>query len=90
MEARRARKRATVGMPPLSDIMSPDTFNPRPVNVKVPTMTPAPARSTATGIIFWAPSMAARMIRFGVSHSLRSLLMKLVTITATIAHMAAD
>jgi len=69
--------------------MIEEIFSPRPVRVKVPTISPAAARRTATGSMFFAPSTIAMTILRGVSHSFRSLLRKLVAITVRMAPSAA-
>ena len=90
IDAKRARNSAASVEPPLTDMMIEETFSPRPVSVKVPTMSPAAASRTATGSMFLAPSTIAVKILPGVSHSLRSRLIKLVKIVVAIAPSAAS
>jgi len=89
IEAINESTRAASTEPPLADMMMEEIFSPRPVRVKVPTIRPAAARSTATGSMFFAPSIIATMILRGVSHSFRSRLRKLVRITVPMAPSAA-
>ena len=89
IEASIARISAASTDPPLTDMMMEEILSPRPVSVNVPTIRPAAARSTATGSMFFAPSIIAVMILRGVSHSFRSRLRKLVRIVVPIAPSAA-
>ena len=89
IEAIIERTRAASTDPPLTDMMTEEIFSPRPVSVKVPTIRPAVARSTATGSMFFAPSIIATTILRGVNHSFRSRLRKLVRTTVPMAPSAA-
>ena len=89
MEATVASRMARILEPPLADMMSPEILSPRPVRVNVPTIKPAAAKSIATGSTFFPPSITASTIFTGVSHSLRSLLRKLVSTVVPRAPRAA-